>query len=182
MGVTMDTNQTQTAAGAPEVPTDNPFRADAQAKVAALRAMAAEFPDVGDPRPLTAGEVTLAKKTSISFLEKSALFIEASPTLGGALSDAAAVREAASTELAYGGVIDEAAALIRRVQIFILRRKLKAAKVGRALYRVGKGLVTSDQGDGLRPHVEEMGKTLNRRRKPKRPAPAPPAQAAEKKA
>jgi hypothetical protein len=180
----MDTNQTQTAAGdAPEVPTDNPFRADAQAKVAALRAMAAQFPDVGDPRPLTKAEVALARKTSISFLEKSALFIEASPTLGGALSDAASVREAASTELAYGGVIDEASSLIRRVQTFILRRKLKAAKVGRALYRVGKGLVTSDQGDGLRPHVEEMGKTLNRRRKPKRAAPpAGPVSAAEKKA
>jgi hypothetical protein len=145
--------------------TPNPFLADAQQKIALIRAISAAFPDTADPQPLSVAERQLAAKTTIAFLEKSALFVDAAPAVGAAVSDAASVREAALWELAYGGVVDEAMTLVRRVVTDIARKKLKAAIAARAIYRVGKGFVTSHAGDGLRPHVAEMKRTLTKRPK-----------------
>ena len=44
----------------------NRYTPDAQERVIRLRAMAVEFPDVADPRPLTLNEVRLARGTTTS--------------------------------------------------------------------------------------------------------------------
>jgi hypothetical protein len=154
----------------------NKFTPDAQKRMEQLRAMAAEFPDEADPQPLTPAEIRLARITSAAALESAAVLIEAAPAVGTAVADAAELRDALAFELAYGGVRDEARVFARRVDMAILRRKLKAAKAARGLYRVAKGYVTVDAGDAVRPHVSDMKQALRgrRRRKPAA-APAPPA-------
>jgi hypothetical protein len=96
--------------------------------------------------------------------------------VGGAVADAAELRDAIACELAYAGVRDEARIMARDVDHAILRRKLKAVKLTRGLYRMGKGFVTLDAGDSFRPHVRDMGATLVPRRRRKS---APPAEGGE---
>ena len=155
----------------PDIPVANRFTLDAQERVARLRLIAAEFPDEAEPRPLTPAELRLARHTSVAALEKAALFSEAAPAVGG-VANAVELRDAIAFELAYGGVRDEAAAVARRVEMAILRRKLKAVRLTRGLYRVAKGFITIDAGDAVRTHVEEMKRTLVRPRR-RKPAPAP---------
>ena len=161
----------------------NKYTPDAQERMTRLRTMASEFPDEADPKALTLGEIRLARRTSAAALESAAVLIDAQPAVGGlAVADAAELREAIAFEIAYGGVRDEARALARRVDLAIMRRKLKAAKAARGLYRVAKGFVTVDAGEPARPHVREMKQALaggRRRKKPAaapkpKPAPAPP--------
>lgn len=162
-----------------EQPVSNRFTPDAQERMARLRAMGAEFPDVTDPKPLTIAEIRLVRRTSVAALEKAALFADAAPGLGGpAAGRAAELRDAIAFELAYGGVRDEALVMARRVDHAILRRKLKAVRAARGLYRVGKGYVTLDEGDPLKPHVREIGNSLSRPRKRKSTT-APPAETPE---
>ena len=150
---------------AAEVPA-NRFTPDAQERVARLRLMAEEFPDDTDPRPMTPFELRTARHTSVAALEKAALFAEAAPAVGG-VANTTELRDAIAFELAYGGVRDEAAALARRIEHAILRRKLKAVRATRGLYRVAKGFITVDAGDAVRTHVEEMKRTLVRPRRKK---------------
>ncbi len=117
----------------------NKFTRDAQERMAHLRTIAAEFPDDADPKPLTTAEIRLARGTSAAMLENAAIFVEASPAVGGAVADVAQLRDAIEFELAYGGVRNEARAFARNVDLAILRRKLKAAKAARGVYRVAKG-------------------------------------------
>ena len=152
-------------------PVANRFTPDAQERIARLREMAADFPDDADPRPLTPAEIRLARSTSPAALEKAALFAEAAPGVGVTPADVNELREAIAFELAYSGVPDEAITFGRNVDHAILRRKLKAARIARAIYRIAKGYVTLDSGDNVRPHVEEIKKALV---KPKRKKPAPP--------
>src|SRR5688572_5243871 len=121
-------NITQTNAPEPAVdaPVANRFTRDAQERVTRLRAMAEEFPDAAEPRPLTLAEIRLARGTSASALEKAALFAEAAPGVGATVADVPELRDAIAFELAYGGVRDEALATARRIDHAILRRKLKA--------------------------------------------------------
>lgn len=146
----------------------NKFTPDAQEWMTRLRTMGAEFPDEADPRPLTPAEVRLARSTSLAVLENAAVLVGAAPAVSGGIADAVELRDAIAFELAYGGVRDEARALARRIDLAILRRKLKAARAARGLYRVAKGYVTVDAGDAVRPHVTEMQRSLagRRRRKP----------------
>jgi hypothetical protein len=158
-------------------PVANRYTPDAQERVARLRAMAAEFPDDADPRSLTVDEIRLARRTTITALEKAALFSEAAPGVGPSVADATQLRDAIAFELAYGGLRNEALAMGRKIDHAILRRKLKAVLAARGLYRVAKGFVTVDVGDGVRPHLNELKRSLVPRRKPV-PAPAePPADA-----
>jgi hypothetical protein len=156
-----------------EQPVSNRFTPDAQERIGRLRAMGAEFPDVTDPKPLTLGEIRIVRRTSVAALEKAALFAEATPGFG----HAAELRDAIAFELAYGGVRDEALVIARRVDHAILRRKLKAVRAARGLYRMGKGYVTLDEGDPLKPYVREMGNALSRPRK--RKSVSPPAETTE---
>jgi hypothetical protein len=143
----------------------NRFTPDAQERMTRLRTMAAEFPDDVDPKPLTVAEIRLARSTSAAMLESAAIFVEASPRIGGVAADVEVLRDAIAFELAYGGVREEARAFVRHVDLAILRRKLKAAKAARAVYRVAKGFITVDAGDSVRPHVKEMKRSLKSRRR-----------------
>lgn len=162
---------------AAEEPAANRYTADAQERIARIRAMAADFPDEPDRRPLTSAEIRLARGTSAVSLEKAAVLAEAVPGLPVTVPETAELRDAAAFELAYGSVRDEARAFARKVDLAILWRKLKAAKVTRTMYRIGKGYVTLDSGDAVKPHVEDIKRTLVPRRK--KPAQAP-AEAAKK--
>lgn len=168
-----------TAAAAEEQPVANRFTPDAEERKARLRAMAAEFPDEADPRPLTESEIRLARETSLAALEKAASLAEAVPDVGH-IVDIGEIRDAIAFELAYGSMRDEAHSLIRRVDLAILRRKLKVAKMVRALFRMTRGYVTLDAGDTAKPHFAALKRTLVR---PRRKKPAPPAdtEAAAKK-
>ncbi len=152
----------------------NRFTPDAQERVARLRAMAAEFPDEKDPRPLTPAEIRLARITTPAALEKAALFAEAAPGLSTSIADVTDLREAIAFELAYGGMRDEALSVARRVDHAILRRKLKAVRTARGLYRIAKGYVTLDRGDTVRTHLGEMKRTLVRVPRRKRNAAGTP--------
>jgi hypothetical protein len=167
-------------AAAPEDPIANGYTADAQERMTRLRVMATEFPDDVNPRPLTSAEMRLARVTTLTALEKAALFVEAAPGIGGSVANAASLRDAIAFELAYDGLRNEALAMARRVDHAILRRKLKAVLATRGLYRVAKGFVTVDAGDGVRPHLDAMKRALVRppRPKPQEPPPVePPATA-----
>jgi len=154
----------------------NRFTPDAQERVMRLRAMGDEFPDTAEVRQLTLGEIRVARGTPAAALEKAALFAEAAPGVGTTPEDVVALREAIAFEMAYGGVRDEALAVARRVDQAILRRKMKAVRTARALYRIGKGYVTLDARDSLRTHVQEMKRALvrpPRRKKSSDPEPEP---------
>jgi hypothetical protein len=157
----------------------NKYTLDAQERMNRLRSMAADFPDDSDPKPLTSAEIRLARGTSVAALENAALIIDAAPALGRAVADAGELREAIAFELSYGGVRDEARALARSIDLAIARRKLKAAKSARGLYRVAKGFVTIDAGDAVRPHVAEMKRSL-RGRRARKLAPTPETPTATK--
>jgi hypothetical protein len=157
-----------------EEPVANRFTPDAQERASRLRAMAADFPDDEEPRALTVFELRIARSTSVGALEKAALFAEAVPGVTSEVADAAELRDAIAFELAYGGVRDEAQALARTVDRAIQRRKLKAVRITRGLYRMAKGYVTLDAGDAMRPHVDEMKRSLAPRRRKRTPAPPNP--------
>lgn len=163
--------------GTPEAgtPAPSPQTLDAQERIARLRVIADDFPDEASPKPLTTAQRQLASRTSIVFLEKAAVFAEAAPNIGVALSvDTAALRDAIASELATGGVVDETRTLISRMQDANTRKKLKAVKVARDVYRVAKSFVTTDLGHVVTPHVEEMKRALQRPRAKKKTAPAEP--------
>ena len=155
-------------------PAQNRFTPDATERIARLRAIAAEFPGASEPQTLTVAEIRLARQTSVAALEKAALFAEAAPGMSAPVADVPELREAIAFEMAYGGVRDEARALARNIDLAILRRKLKAAKSARGLYRIAKGYVTLDVGDSVRTHVDEMKRAISRPRRRKSAAKAEP--------
>ncbi|HJQ35822.1 MAG TPA: hypothetical protein VKB93_01655 [Thermoanaerobaculia bacterium] len=152
-------------------PAANRFTPDAQERMARLRAMAAEFPDASEPQTLTPGDIRLARYTSVAALEKAALFAEAAPGMGAPVTNVSELRDAIAFEMAYGGVRDEALALARSIEHAILRRKLKAAKSARGLFKIAKGYVTLDVGDPVRPHLDAMKRSFTRPRRRKLAAP-----------
>ncbi|HEY0156510.1 MAG TPA: hypothetical protein VGF28_04380 [Thermoanaerobaculia bacterium] len=162
----MNTKENTVNTAAAEEPVANRFTPDAQERIARLRTMTAEFPDDDEPKTLTVSEIRLARGTSLAALEKAALFAEAVPDVGH-IANVRELRDAIGFELAYGGVRDEARVLARRVDMAILRRKLKVAKMVRALFRMANGYVTLDAGDVARPHVAELKRTLVRPRRKK---------------
>ena len=153
-------------------PVANRFTPSAQERMARLRAIAAEFANENNARPLTVPEIRIARQTSLAALETAAVFAEAAPGIGNAIVDVNEMRETIAFEIAYAGVRDEARALARLVDLAILRRKLQASKIVRGLYRVGKGYITLDVGDPVRTHVADMKRTLVKARRKK---PVPPA-------
>jgi hypothetical protein len=177
------TNGTGTSAGtapaADPTPTPttspNPLLADAQDKIAQVRALAAAFPEEADQNTLTSQELGLANATSVQFLEKAAQLAEAAPAVGAAVdTDVTVLRDAIYSELAYSALVDQLDTLARQVEMAILSRKLKAVKVARSLYQVAKVYVKTDAGTPLKPHVQELKQTLQRKRKKAvKPATAP---------
>jgi len=141
----------------------SPQTRDAQERIARLRAIADDFPDDASPKPLTIAERRLASRTSVAFLEKAAVFAEAAPNVGVALSvDTLVLRDAIASDLATGGIVDETRALTSRLEDANTRKKLKAVRLARGIYRVAKSYVTTDLGHVVTPHVDEMKRTLQR--------------------
>ena len=165
---------------APE-PIPNGFTPDALERMARLRAMAAEFPDEADPKKvLTLPEIRLARQTSLAALEKAAVFAEAGPNVGAPSANAAEMRDAIAFELAYTGVRDEARELARRIDLAILRRKVKAVKGARGLVRMAKSFATLEEGEEVRSRVTDMKRAFTRPRRKKATAPTEPATAEKK--
>ena len=133
-----------------------------QAIISRLRTIANEFPEDEDAVPLTQGELRMIATTPVLFLEKCALFAESHPDVGKALDDdlASIFRKAVATEMQSGGVVDEAHFVVRRTQDHASRIKLRAAKLGRELYRLAKSFITTDAGDMAKERVEEMQSAL----------------------
>jgi hypothetical protein len=156
-------------------PVANRFTPDAQERMARLRAMAAEFPDVPDPKGLTPAERRIARQTSAAALEKAAVFAEGGPAVGAPAANTAEMRDAIAFELAYGGVRDEARDLARRVDEAILRRKLKAVKEARGLYRMAQSYATLEVGEPVRSRVADMKRAFTPRRRKSSAQPEPPA-------
>lgn len=156
---------------APAAQLANRYTGDAQEWLARLRAMAEAFPDETDPRPLTRGEISIARQTSLTALEKAAVFAEATPQFSAAVAVVNELRDAISFEVAYVGVIDQARSMARRIELAILRRKLKASRAARALYRMGKSFTTADVGDSVKPLLGDMKRALVPTRRKKLVAP-----------
>ena len=156
----------------PEKEPANKYTPDAQERMTRLRTMASEFPDEADPKALTRFEIRLARVTSAAALEHAAVLMEAQPAVNSVgVANAVELRDAIAFEIAYGSVRDEARALARRIDLAIMRRKLKAARAARGLYRVAKGFATVDAGEAIRPHVSVMKQALGGSRRRKKPAP-----------
>lgn len=155
----------------------NPLLADAQDKIAQVRALAAGFPEEADQNTLTSKDARLAASTPVQFLERAAQLAEAAPTIGATVNmDVTVLRDAIYWELAYSGLVDQINTLGRQVEMAIVSRKLKAVKVARNLYKVAKGFVATDAGTPMKPHVQELKQTLRRKQKTKpatTPVPAP---------
>jgi hypothetical protein len=166
------------ATGAQE-PVANRFTPDAQERMARLRTMAAEFPDVSDPKGMTPAERRIARQTSAAALEKAAVFAEGGPAVGAPAANTAEMRDAIAFELAYAGVRDEARDLARRVDEAILRRKLKAVKEARGLNRMAQSYATLEVGEPVRSRVADMKRAFSPRRR--RNSAQPESPAAEKK-
>jgi hypothetical protein len=165
----------------PQAPIANRYTPDAHEQSVRLRTMAEAFPDDPDPRhALKPSEMRLARQTSAAMLEKTAAFAEAAPAIGApAATNVAELRDAIAFELAYVSVRDDARALARRIDLAILRRKLKAVKSARGFYQVAKSVALLDVGEPVRPHVEDLKRALTPRRIRKTVPPA--AKAAEQK-
>lgn len=158
----------------PAVPQPNIFTTDAQARMAALREMSADFPDESDARPLTPSEMALARRTPLAALEKALVLAEAAPHLGALLPELADVREAIAFELAYGGVRDEARAFARNTDQAILRKKLKAARAIRCLSGMSQRYATMDAAEPFKLHIADLKRAITRpRRKPVTTVPKP---------
>jgi len=169
------------AADAAAEPKSNRFTLDAHERTERLRAMAAEFPDESDPRPLTPVEIRLARQTIPAALEKAAFFAETTPGVSGTIADVEELRDAIAFELAYAGVSDEARAYARRVDMAITKRKLKAVRAARGVYRMAKSYATVAEGDAIRTHVSDLKRTLGHPRRRKPAAQPDPAKAAVNK-
>lgn len=146
----------------------NRYTSDASRRRAQVRAIGDAFPDEPEPRPLTPMEVRLARHTPVEALESAAEFLDSMPHLAQGM-DAELLRDAIAFELAYDGIRIEALALVRRVEHAILRRKLKAVKITRGLYRIAKGYATLDQSnEAVQQHVLNLKRSLVRPRRRKR--------------
>ena len=142
------------------------LRADAERMTALLRELAAEFQPDDDKGPLTAAEMRLATGTPIQFVEKGAVIVDAAPDLSGTPANAATVmRLGVEAELAYGKVLAQAETLTRQIRMSMSRIKLRAVNMARTVLVVADAYVKTEEGDGLKVHVDLM---KDSRRRPRR--------------
>jgi hypothetical protein len=141
-------------------PPSTRFTADAEARMAKIRELAEDFPHESDPVLLSTSDLRLARATPAEAIEKAAVFVQAAPDLGNLVADTNELRDAIAFEQAYGGVRDEARALARRVDMAIVRRKLKASLAARGVYRLAKGFATVPEGFKFRTHLADLKRSL----------------------
>ena len=147
------------------------YDSDARAKIAALRAIAADFAPP-EPRSLTPAERRIVTATSRAFVQKAANFGQTVPGIGEAANaDFNEMLDAEAYANAYDPLIDELESLRQVVRKAVALRRLKSARGARSIYRIGKSYMLVDGGDNAKTHVQEMKKALHRRR---RTADAPP--------
>ena len=172
-------NNTQT----PTETTSFPYETDARTKIAALRAIAADFA-TPEPRSLTTAERRIVTATPRAFVEKATNFGQTVPSVGEAANvDLTEVRDGEAYANAYDPLIDELESLRQIVRKAVALRRLKSARGARSIYRIGKSYVLADGGDNAKTHVQEMKKALHGRRRaadaqttsPETPTPKTPA-------
>ena len=175
---TMNVNNTLTTTEVTPTETTSPqYEADARAKIAALRAMAADFA-LPQPRSLTSAERRVVTATPRVFVEKAANFGQAVPGLSEAANaDFTDMRDGEAYANAYDALIDELEATRQLVRKAVALRRLKSARSARSIYRMGKSYMLVAGGDSAKTHVQEMKKALHRRRRAadaQAPSPEPP--------
>ena len=139
------------------------YEADARAKIAALRAMAADFTSP-EPRSLSPAEQRVINATPRVFVEKAANFGPIVPGLSQATNaDFDDMRDGEAYANAYAALIDELESLRQLVRKAVALRRVKSARSARSIYRLAKSYVTVEGGDDARTHVQEMKKALRRR-------------------
>jgi hypothetical protein len=166
----MTTNDTPT----PIEGTSFPYETDARTKIAALRALAADF-ITPEPRSLTPAERRIVTATPRTFVQKAANFGQ---TVQG-VSDAANANfnemlDGEAYASAYDPLIDELESLRQIVRKAVALRRLKSARGARSIYRIGKSYVLADGGDNAKTHVQEMKKALHGRRRAANAQPSSP--------
>jgi hypothetical protein len=111
------------------------------------------------------------------FLESASVAVRRSDRLEMAAdSDAATLRDSYGYALAYEAVVQEANAFARSVQSTIRVRRAEAGASALDIFAVARRLARQKNGAELMPHVEDMQRKLNRRKKRKTnsdPVPAP---------
>lgn len=141
----------------------SPYETDAQAKIAALRAIATDFTPP-EPRSLTSAERRVVSATPRAFVEKAANFGQTVPGLSQtANADFAGMRDGEAYANAYEPLIAEIESLRQLVRKAVALRRLKSARSARSIYRMGKSYVLVEGGDDAKTHVQEMKKALRRR-------------------
>lgn len=158
-------------------PSSPQYETDARAKIAALRAMAADFA-LPEPRSLTPAERRIVTATPRVFVEKAANFGQIVPSIGEvANADLIDMRDGEAYANAYDPFIDELESLRQLARKSVAMRRLKSARSARSIYRVGKSYMLVDGGDNAKTHVQEMKKALHGRRRAAEaqpPSPEPP--------
>jgi len=163
-----------------ETTPSSPYQADAQTKIAALRAIAADF-TLPEPRSLTAAERRVVTATPRAFVEKAANFGQTVPGLSQTTNaDFADMRDGEAYANAYDPLIDEVESLRQLIRKAVALRRLKSARSARSIYRMGKSYVLVEGGDDAKTHIQEMKKALRRPRRTAAaqatPEPPPPLQ------
>ena len=156
-------------------PTPSPqYEADARAKIAALRVIAADFTSP-EPRSLTDAEKRLISATPRPFVEKAVNFGVIAPVVGQASkADLADMGDGEAYASAYGLLIDELESTVKLVRKAVALRRLKSSKSARSIYRMAKSYVLTEGGDDVETHVQEMKKALRRRPRTAAATPASP--------
>lgn len=162
--------------------TENSYTDSAQARVAELRAMRQQIPNLAIPA--SKGErrrLIRAASVPQDFIELAAVAVKNSPALvrgGGA--DPALTRDLTSFAEAYGPVADELEALAHFVRHSVTVARNKAGSDALTTYALARRLSLRPETADLAPHVSDMQRALGsrtRKAKPQTPAPSPPSNA-----
>lgn len=167
-------NPLTTTSTTTEPPASPDYAADARSKIDTVRQMAADFA-LPDGRNLTTAERRMAA-TPRDFVEKATNFTEAVPAVGAAANTHVdLMRDGDAYVRAYDALADELLAAHRAVKKAVTLRKAKLARGSRSIYKIAKNYVASDGGDDAKARVDDLKKSLHRRRKAQNAEPAPPA-------
>lgn len=147
------------------------LQADAERKLALLRAIAAEFIDDGASAPLTRKEICAASRTPLVYLEKSAALCDAAPQIDAPPRAAETLRLTQAANEIYAPLLEEAERLARQIRMAIWRKNLTAVTIARYVHRRAGLLVDTGAGQWLRTHVDQLkripGRPWHRKQRPR---------------
>jgi hypothetical protein len=168
-------NQETTTQAVPQETSARP--AAAQAVIAKVRALRNEIPDFTSPAfQGDARSLTNAASVSAAFIERTAVAVTNTPSLVRPDGlDPAISRDLIAFGEAFAPLADEIEALAQFVRHSVASARHKAGTDALTTYALAQRLAKRPETAAeLAPHVEDMRRTLGRRRKPKQP-PAVPA-------